>query len=476
MVQAHLSFSRCAVFGLPPSIFSPGLLKLSFLPVHAVEQGWLDLVVAYRRRLVHVEILPTGWCDEVKLKVHNVKLRRVKLKLPQASFFEYHSWNEQRLLLTVETCRLVLSPAQSREIGVKTRCLNDKGLDPLDNLHLTPFRLDVDETLRADESKFKSFLLNSTALIAHMTGDDEVKHLPAPAADWWNFFAKSASSYPELVDCLSDLSLPACSTHSSLLASIPPVDDVRTSRRVSPLMQAAQECELREMKSLLEIFGASLLTRDADGKSALHHAVGSNCFGGVVLLIESGSKVDEQDSLGYTPLMLAIRSRVLDLEIVRLLLSAGSSPFLVDQSDQTALWWSSWRGNATTVRLLLSLWCPRKDCLLLLSAKNRYGRTPLAQVDSFLPLLDSPAILLLLPPPPPLMLFFPRFDSLLLAVFPGAAGFCHGPQGGGGGAAGVRGRGGGSGSRSERRRRATGLGQAKSEQRQGETNRGGEGS
>lgn len=33
MEQAHLSFSRCAVFGLPPSIFSPGLLKLSFLPV-----------------------------------------------------------------------------------------------------------------------------------------------------------------------------------------------------------------------------------------------------------------------------------------------------------------------------------------------------------------------------------------------------------------------------------------------------------
>lgn len=77
-------------------------------------------------------------------------------------------------------------------------------------------QLDVDERLRADESKFKSFLLNSTALIAHMTGDEEVtgcvdsllslvsqvKHLPAPAADWWNFFAKSASSYPELVDCL----------------------------------------------------------------------------------------------------------------------------------------------------------------------------------------------------------------------------------------------------------------------------------
>ena len=37
------------------------------------------MVVAYRRRLVHVEILPTGWCDEVKLKVHNVKLRRAKV-------------------------------------------------------------------------------------------------------------------------------------------------------------------------------------------------------------------------------------------------------------------------------------------------------------------------------------------------------------------------------------------------------------
>lgn len=48
-----------------------------------------------------------------------------------------------RLLLTIETCRLLLSPAQvrqplvvlvvltnpqSREISVKTRCLNDKGL------------------------------------------------------------------------------------------------------------------------------------------------------------------------------------------------------------------------------------------------------------------------------------------------------------------------------------------------------------
>lgn len=52
-------------------------------------------------------------------------------------------------------------------------------------------------------------------------------------------------------------------------------------------------------------------------------------------LLERGANVDEQDNLGRTPLMLAVRAEATADPVVRLLLQWGADPFIADQAGET---------------------------------------------------------------------------------------------------------------------------------------------
>jgi ankyrin repeat protein len=93
----------------------------------------------------------------------------------------------------------------------------------------------------------------------------------------------------------------------------------------TPLMLAAEEGMLDVVKALVAA-GADVTAADAEGYTALHHAIRSN---------QEAEALDEYDNEGDNPLMLAAEERMLD--VVKALVAAGADVMAADGNGNTAL-------------------------------------------------------------------------------------------------------------------------------------------
>lgn len=127
--------------------------------------------------------------------------------------------------------------------------------------------------------------------------------------------------------------------------------DVTDEFGMSALMYASEIGESDVVRLLLDR-GADVTLVDSDQKGALFYAIEMNQKIDIVqMLLEAGSDPNEQDSTGLAPLMLASEGG--HEEIARLLLNAGGNPRLANDAGKTALMFASEGGHAEIVRMLL---------------------------------------------------------------------------------------------------------------------------
>lgn len=110
---------------------------------------------------------------------------------------------------------------------------------------------------------------------------------------------------------------------------------------------------------LLMSAGADPSLRDAEGCSCIHLAAQFGHTALVAYFIARGVNPDLQDRGGMTALMWAAW-KVCALDPVRLLLTLGANPSLVDQSHgNTALHWAILARNTTAIStLIIKVWKP----------------------------------------------------------------------------------------------------------------------
>jgi ankyrin repeat protein len=163
----------------------------------------------------------------------------------------------------------------------------------------------------------------------------------------------------------------------------------------APLAHAAwQEISTEDQKIANDKIIATLLKAGADPnranknkQSPLMHAVARNKINIVKLLLDSGADVDAQDNTGGTPLLYAAyqdfldskhQEKVINNEIVKILLAAGANPNLLTVDQDSPIMWAVTRGKADTAKLLL-------EHKAAVNIKTRWERTPLSEAISVRP-------------------------------------------------------------------------------------------
>ncbi|XP_005099953.1 ankyrin repeat domain-containing protein 17 [Aplysia californica] len=128
--------------------------------------------------------------------------------------------------------------------------------------------------------------------------------------------------------------------------------DLADSGGNTPLMQAARAGN-KELALLLLLHGADVTHRNKKGSTALIEACTNRQGVGLIHpLIYQGACVDEANSDGMTPLMVASQHSLLD--IVKVLLDDGAQVSKVDKSCNTALMYACQQENATVVKTLIA--------------------------------------------------------------------------------------------------------------------------
>ena len=113
---------------------------------------------------------------------------------------------------------------------------------------------------------------------------------------------------------------------------------------------------LRGVVSMQEEVQKELIQRFTDcshSNSTLHEAVEEGRADVVQVLIDAGADIEEKDSDGHTPLLLACFAGCLD--IVKMLIQAGADLRLARTDAETCLIVASRKGHTETVRYLVSL-------------------------------------------------------------------------------------------------------------------------
>lgn len=118
---------------------------------------------------------------------------------------------------------------------------------------------------------------------------------------------------------------------------------------LTPLIQAAQDGGLKEMKALLEK-GANVNLTDQYGWTALIYSIAKQDSSKIKLLLESSPDVNTKDRRGITPLMWAALGG--KPEIVKLLLSKGADVNAITKNGATALSFAIAKGHDNIAQLL----------------------------------------------------------------------------------------------------------------------------
>uniref|UniRef100_A0A1B0AIE9 Palmitoyltransferase n=1 Tax=Glossina pallidipes TaxID=7398 RepID=A0A1B0AIE9_GLOPL len=153
------------------------------------------------------------------------------------------------------------------------------------------------------------------------------------------------------------------------------VDAIGGELNATPLHWATRQGHLGSVV-LLMAAGADPRVRDAEGCSCIHIAAQFAHTALVAYFIAKGVDPDLQDRGGMTALMWAAW-KVCALDPVRLLLTLGASPAMVDYTHgNTALHWAILARNATAINTLV---LKSKACL---DVPNLRGETPLSMLET----------------------------------------------------------------------------------------------
>jgi ankyrin repeat protein len=110
-----------------------------------------------------------------------------------------------------------------------------------------------------------------------------------------------------------------------------------------------------EMVSILLEAGADIEKPGRDGLQPLHNAVAMGDKDIVALLLQKGASVAAKDQQGRTPLVYFTANAGTDIEIAKLLLTAGADPNIEDADHWTALnYVARYTGNVALARLLIA--------------------------------------------------------------------------------------------------------------------------
>ena len=132
------------------------------------------------------------------------------------------------------------------------------------------------------------------------------------------------------------------------------VMDTQEYDNMTQLVCASEYFKSDSAAQLLLEHGASVHTRNKDGRTPLHLASEHELYDVVALLMKFGADVDAQDNYIMTPLHCAIASRR-SLVAAQLILDHGASIHLQDKSGRTPLHIASRCGLPDVVALLLKL-------------------------------------------------------------------------------------------------------------------------
>ena len=130
--------------------------------------------------------------------------------------------------------------------------------------------------------------------------------------------------------------------------------------RTTPLMEAARAGRVEIITLLLDRGGADLWARDQYAHTALHWAAAWSCAAAVRELVVRGAAIEDQDSLGFTPLMAAAGCAMnwkpdgQCLETVAILIEAGANTDVRDRNGWSALHHAANDGHAMVAGMLLS--------------------------------------------------------------------------------------------------------------------------
>lgn len=129
------------------------------------------------------------------------------------------------------------------------------------------------------------------------------------------------------------------------------VDAIGGELNATPLHWATRQGHLNSVVLLMNA-GADPNIRDAEGCSCIHLAAQFGHTALVAYFIARGVNPDLQDRSGMTALMWAAW-KVVEIDPVRLLLTLGASPNLVDHTHgNTALHWAILARNVTAINTL----------------------------------------------------------------------------------------------------------------------------
>ncbi|WP_432459319.1 ankyrin repeat domain-containing protein [Agarivorans sp. QJM3NY_25] len=127
---------------------------------------------------------------------------------------------------------------------------------------------------------------------------------------------------------------------------------------ISALMKAANTASVFSVKQLLEVEKVDVNRLDNNGQNALHHVSSYSIAGGepylkkiAVLLIENGINIDQQNRLGVSPLMAAIRQH--NSKIAIELIKRGANVNLADEKAISPLMLAAYYGQIAVVDALL---------------------------------------------------------------------------------------------------------------------------
>lgn len=154
--------------------------------------------------------------------------------------------------------------------------------------------------------------------------------------------------------------------------------DATNDSHYTPLHYAAAR-DHAEVVALLLDRGARLDPKEREGETPLHRAASSGALEAAAALIERGADVGARNNYGRAPLLTAVREGG-GVEMVKMLIAAGSEIDAVDESGDGALDLAAWRGFGTIVDLLLDQGARIPDSenrrlgLLFHSAKRRLER------------------------------------------------------------------------------------------------------
>lgn len=129
------------------------------------------------------------------------------------------------------------------------------------------------------------------------------------------------------------------------------VDAIGGELNATPLHWATRQGHLNAVVLLMNA-GADPNIRDAEGCSCIHLAAQFGHTALVAYFIARGVSLDVQDRSGMTALMWAAW-KIVEIDPVRLLLTLGASPNLVDHTHgNTALHWAILARNVTAINTL----------------------------------------------------------------------------------------------------------------------------